>query len=93
MKASPNTLVAPTSTKIKLKVKERLLSVSGEDFDVFDNETGKKVYSIVGSNKVPFGVGGLVLDKVRCSEWQSDKLRELFSNSDLRVALILIFEL
>ena len=34
-----------------------------QDFNVFDS-AGSLAYSIVGSNKVPFGAGGLVLDKL-----------------------------
>ena len=44
-------------------MKEKLLSVSGEDFNVYTS-SGSIAFTVVGSNKVPFGVGGLVLDKL-----------------------------
>ena len=40
-----------------------MLSISGEDFYV-EREGGGRAFDIVGSNKVPFGVGGFVLDKM-----------------------------
>ena len=56
-------LTAPTTSTQGYAVREKMLSISGEDFYV-EREGGGRVFDIVGSNKVPFGVGGFVLDKM-----------------------------
>ncbi|GMH82675.1 hypothetical protein TL16_g09340 [Triparma laevis f. inornata] len=43
-------------------VKEKLLSISGEDFNVYTHND--LAYTVTGTNKVPFGVGGVILDKL-----------------------------
>ena len=56
-------LTAPTTSTQGYAVREKMLSISGEDFYV-EREGGGRAFDIVGSNKVPFGVGGFVLDKM-----------------------------
>lgn len=56
-------LTTPTTSTRGYSVREKLLSISGEDFYV-ENEGGGRAFDIVGSNKVPFGVGGFILDKM-----------------------------
>lgn len=56
-------LAPAASEERRYSLREKLLSVSGEDFTVL-SESGSKVFEIVGTNKVPFGVGGVVLDKL-----------------------------
>ncbi|GMI27963.1 hypothetical protein TeGR_g9629 [Tetraparma gracilis] len=60
---SPSSLVPTTASDTILRINERLLSISGEDF-IVRSPDGKPQYEVTGSNKVPFGVGGLVLDKL-----------------------------
>ena len=60
---SSSSLSTPLPSLAQFTVKEKLLSVSGEDFAVFDSED-KVCFAVVGTNKIPFGVGGLVLDKL-----------------------------
>ncbi|GMH79361.1 hypothetical protein TrST_g7866 [Triparma strigata] len=50
-------------TPLTFTVCENLLSISGEDFTVYSS-TSEPLYKIIGSNKVPFGIGGAVLDKL-----------------------------
>ena len=56
-------LTAPTTSTQGYADREKMLSISGEDFYV-EREGGGRAFDIVGSNKVPFGVGGFVLDKM-----------------------------
>ena len=44
-------------------MREKLFSISGEDFRI-ETEEGAPAFDVVGSNKIPFGIGGLVLDKL-----------------------------
>ncbi|KAJ1446590.1 tubby C-terminal-like domain-containing protein [Pelagophyceae sp. CCMP2097] len=72
--ASPHALGPPTRATSGFVVREQLFSMSGEDF-VIQTEEGADAFQIVGSNKVPFGLGGLVLDRLELYSAQPrDKL-------------------
>lgn len=60
-------LTAATTQTQGYVVREKLFSISGEDFTI-ETEEGRAAFDVVGSNKVPFGIGGFVLDKLELYE-------------------------
>ena len=62
-KPSKYALAPPTTAAQGFVIREKLFSISGEDFTIED-EAGQPAFDVVGSNKVPFGLGGFVLDKL-----------------------------
>jgi len=66
-------LAPPTAKTQGYVVREKLFSISGEDFAIVTEE-GAPAFDCVGSNKVPFGLGGFVLDKLELRGAGSRKL-------------------
>ena len=82
--APKHALAPPTSGVSGFVVKEKLFSISGEDFTIATEE-GTPAFDVVGSNKVPFGLGGFVLDKL---ELRTAGSRELCGSIERRAVAL-----